>query len=798
MSLSHPNPLALDDRRAPTHSVGAWAWAALAWVVSWLVLAWPWLSGRVTVPWDAKAHFLPQLQFMATSFATGDSPAWNPYVFAGHPQIADPQSLLFSPPMVLLAWFDPAPGGWAMDAAVYVTILLSGLALMAWFRDCGWHPTGAVIAALAFGFGAAMAWRIQHVGQVLSLAYVPMILLLLNRALDDVRERRMLHRLAYGIGAGVIGAALVLGRDQVALLAVYFFVAYALWRLLAANGTVTQRLLRALPPLALGAVIGLTLVAIPILLTALMADGSNRPQIDYLSAGAGSFHPGLFATLIAPDMFGSTGPMADYWGPPSFTWRDTGLFIAQNMGQLYIGIIPLMLIGYAVMRGWLFDREIAPFAIAGVVMTLYALGWFTPLFGFAHAYLPGVDLYRRPADAVFLIGLFGAITAGYAAHQLFVDDLAEISDWRWQVIAAILLAAFAAVIALAISFDRLTQARAALLVSGAIASIGLSAILAAVYLKPIRASLAAGLLIAATTLDLAISNGPGGATALPPEHYAVLEPAIETPVIKALQELTVRNETRRDRVELAGLGFHWGNVSLTHSLEHTLGYNPIRLDNYAKATGAGDLIATPQDRKFTKLFTGYNSQLAKMLGLRWVAVPASDTNGAAEKLTTGLRRMMSLPDATIFEVTGTQPRAWVSPSAVYGDFETIMATGQWPPTNYGVWIDDKTLPRSDPALPSVRRGAAKILSYRNTKVRIETETTQAGWLILNDIWHPWWRATVNGKTVPIERANILFRAVRIPAGKAVVRFTFEPIRSAIEQITMPRRPQDLNKDSHDL
>jgi hypothetical protein len=60
----------------------------------WLVLTWPWLSGAVTVPWDAKAHFYPQLVFLARSLHTGDSPFWTPNVFAGHPQIADPQSLL--------------------------------------------------------------------------------------------------------------------------------------------------------------------------------------------------------------------------------------------------------------------------------------------------------------------------------------------------------------------------------------------------------------------------------------------------------------------------------------------------------------------------------------------------------------------------------------------------------------------------------------------------------------------------------------------------------------------------------
>src|SRR5262245_31503183 len=57
-----------------------------------LIVGWPWLSGRVTIPWDAKAGFLPQVQFLAQSLASGESPFWVPYAFSGHPQVADPQA----------------------------------------------------------------------------------------------------------------------------------------------------------------------------------------------------------------------------------------------------------------------------------------------------------------------------------------------------------------------------------------------------------------------------------------------------------------------------------------------------------------------------------------------------------------------------------------------------------------------------------------------------------------------------------------------------------------------------------
>src|SRR3954471_9424626 len=81
-----------------------------------IVPAWPWLSGAVTIPYDAKSTFLPPVEFLARAFAQGQSPFWTPNVYAGWPNIADPQSMLLSPLHVLLALVNRAPGFQATDA----------------------------------------------------------------------------------------------------------------------------------------------------------------------------------------------------------------------------------------------------------------------------------------------------------------------------------------------------------------------------------------------------------------------------------------------------------------------------------------------------------------------------------------------------------------------------------------------------------------------------------------------------------------------------------------------------------
>src|ERR671926_473701 len=106
------------DRREPPPLASTLRLLALPW----LALTWPWLSGRVTIPWDAKAHFYPQLQFLAQSIHRGEAPFWTPFVFSGSPQIADPQSLIFSPPFLLLALLTPDPGFRAADAPVFAML----------------------------------------------------------------------------------------------------------------------------------------------------------------------------------------------------------------------------------------------------------------------------------------------------------------------------------------------------------------------------------------------------------------------------------------------------------------------------------------------------------------------------------------------------------------------------------------------------------------------------------------------------------------------------------------------------
>jgi uncharacterized membrane protein YfhO len=59
-------------------------------------------------------------------------------------------------------------------------------------------------------------------------------------------------------------------------------------------------------------------------------------------------------------------------------------------------------------------------------------------------------------------------------------------------------------------------------------------------------------------------------------------------------------------------------------------------------------------------------------------------------------------------------------------------------------------------------------------VSVDTDARRPALLVLTDNWYPGWKATVDGKSAPVERVDYLIRGVRVPAGSHRVEFSFEP------------------------
>jgi hypothetical protein len=756
--------------------------AALALVASWIVLCAPWLFGDVSIPYDAKAHFQAQVQFLANALHSGQSPFWNPHVFAGSPQIADPQSLVLSP-AVLVALLDPTPSFQLVDGFTFGLMALGGFSILMLFRDRGWHPAGAIVAALGFAFGASAAWRIQHVGQVQSFAFFAIALWLLARTIDRRSPR-------WGMAAGAAAGLMIVEQDQVAFLAALVLAGLVLNHWIDGDRR-KARLAASVRPLLAAGVTCFVIAALPLLMTVLFVLSSSRPSIEFTEATRGSLHPASLLTLLFSDLYGAYDEAVRYWGPFSPSWNPNEITLSQNMSQLYIGALPIALIlGLGFSRRLVFAREIRFYTIATLLVILYALGANTPFYRLVYEVVPGVALFRRPADATFLMGGLMAILGGYLVHR-WVTDAAPAVHGRALVHlkGSLLLVLLAAALAVAASQGKIDVAIRPIAISLAwlAASIGTLLLVTRLSYRPTWAMVSA--LAVVLTADLALNNGPNESTALPRKNFTMLDPDAPNETIRIIKALSKQplGSPRRDRVELAGLGFDWPNAPMVHGLDHTLGYNPLRLADFTRAVGAEDSIIGPNQRRFTALFPSYRCRLANLLGLRYIVSPIPVDRIDRLMKPTDLRFMARTPEGYLYENTEALPRVLFVHNWQIADFGRIMRDGAWPPADprYTVLLDQRPIVPQATSLDAPEEwkpASVRIQRYENTVIDIEVDTTEPGFVVLNDVWHPWWFATIDGLPAKVHKANVLFRAVIVGPGRHQIRFEFAPVAGALQEL----------------
>lgn len=749
------------------------------YTVAFLALAWPWLSGAVEIPYDAASQFYPQLAFLARSFATGQSPFWTPNIFAGWPQIADPQSLIFSPFHVIVALLVPNPSPRLADGMVFALLYAGGAGVIMFFRDRGWHAGGALVAALAFAFGGSAASRIQHVGQIESLVFLPLALWMLARALERSSWRA-------GAGAGVFGAFIALGRNQVALIEIYVLTAYVLWHWLDGSGP-ASRIAASVKPLAAGALAGALIVTVPVTLTALLAIHSNRPDIGFSFAAGGSLHPANLLMLVFADIYGAGDFNRDLWGPPGFAWHDafgpTGLAVAQNVGQIYAGALAaVVVIGFGMLRGLLWARDIRLFTCAMGLTLLYALGKYTPAFHLIYAVLPGVTFYRRPADATFVFCALLAVIAGYLVHRFLTDTLPARKRWQRGAEIAIAVALAGIAFGLACWVGVLQSAALPILWGIGFAAAAAATLVLARRLASRGALTAAALLAAFSVADLGWNNAPDESTGLKPAQYEALRPDTgdETVALLKAKLTAAATPDRRDRVELIGVAYHWPNIGLVHDFDHLFGHNPLRLENFQRATNASDTVAGVDQRQFTPLMSSYRSVLENLFGVRFIAIGAPIERIDPSLKPGDLDFIARTKDAYVYENPRALSRVMLATEWRKADFGAMIRDGAWPDVDPRRTVLLEEAPAAAPAVAAV--GTARIAHYRNTDIGIEVDAPGGGFLVLNDIWHPWWRASIDGKPTEILKANVLFRAVVVPPGKHAVRFAFHPFAGAFAEL----------------
>lgn len=369
------------------YAVAAWPvlllWALCLLDYGRLVLPGPWPPQYIALS-DLSRQFYPFQRFVAQRLAAGQLPTWNPYLYAGHPQLADPQTAVFSPLGLLinLTAGHVDLSYLALEWRAVLDYMLAALFAYLFFQRLTRSTLGGTVGALCFTFGGFLSsYPLPQLPVLETALWLPLVLYCLDRALASP-----CHGAAWAAATGLAGGALALaGHAQTAMLAAYTVAAYAMYRTAVQRPPWPALLGRAL----LAAVIAGGIASAQLLPTLAFAAESTRAHLSFAEAGGG-YDAHDFLELLFPG----------------------GIF----QRTYYIGILPLALAGLAATRRpgrfWL-----GLFLVAAIV----ALGANTPLFRLLYLAGPGFAAFRDQERA--------AAVAAFACCALAAQGASLVLGW---------------------------------------------------------------------------------------------------------------------------------------------------------------------------------------------------------------------------------------------------------------------------------------------------------------------------------------------------------------------------------
>ena len=279
-----------------------WGWSLLLWI---LLLFFPWWGlGRSFTATDLLAqtstmydpgvviqnedmldnifYQLPSLEYLSQSWQQGRIPLWNPLYLAGTPSAFNGQSGYLYPPRWLLA---PAGAVTAYHLSLLIHLSLTAFFTYAWGRDRGLGRPAAHLLALSWALNGPVLAYLGLESPCLSQAWLSGCLFALGRTCRDPRWAPLA---GLAVGVGVLGGHL--NWTFLGLLTAFIWAARI-------------HLKRTVVAAVLGG-----LLAFPILFPlASHLQSSQRPprEPEFFQQAQSQYLRGLAITLLYPEAYGS-------------------------------------------------------------------------------------------------------------------------------------------------------------------------------------------------------------------------------------------------------------------------------------------------------------------------------------------------------------------------------------------------------------------------------------------------------------------------------------------------------------
>lgn len=670
--------------------------------------------------YDSVGQFYPWRKFAADSVHLGIIPLWNPYQFCGTPFLANSQSAVLYPGSLLHYILGPRlAAGWS----ALLHLVLAATFMWLFLRGLGLSTTAGALGGIGYAFST---WQISwlHLPTFLATScWLPLVLWLVCR----------LYAGGGWIAPGfALGMTLLAGHLQIAF---YVLFAAGLMAAYLAAGRLRTR-----QPLVAARGMGLFIVSL--ILAGMLAAPQVMPAWElsrqshrtvppsaqgYQAYTAYAVSANALSTLFMPDLFGnpSAGDL------PYFGTSRGGMYFNYAEGALYVGLPTLFLAVYALLRRRQPGRLLPFFGGLALLALLIALG--TAVDALFYFYVPGFGQSGSPGRALVLWAFALSALAALGYEKLTHDNATPI---KTAGIAVAIVASLAAVTlamgtsaALSIYPAAAEAWRNQWPRQAALFALSTGTVLALATGK-MRTGWMTLLPLALLTVDLFATGFHYNPSATPVDVY---------PTTQSLRLLQQR--ARHERIMPINTDWRFSgpqailppNGATVFGLRDVQGYDSLFPGRYKafmnRLAGPGQDSSPPEvgNMVFAKMA---DPQWAAQAGVRYIL---SQTP-------------LSLPDAR----------------EIYVD-QIYLYELSHAPGRVRIQTDDGRL------LPF------QWLEDGITRVGLRVEAPAPATLLLTDQYYPGWQALLDDrKPVPILRANEVFRQVRIPAGRHVVRFRYQP------------------------
>lgn len=686
---------------------------------------------------DVIGQIVPWKHLVVTIWKTGQIPLWNMYSFSGTPLLANYQSAVLSP-FNLLFFIFPFVDGWSL--LVLLQPLLAGFFTYVFARRIGMSKVGSLIASFSFMFcGFLVVWMGYG-----TLGYALLFLPLGMYAIESYFQKNQLRYL--NLFSFILPLSFFSGHFQISLYVFLTLFAFLIYKSLAVRS------------LRKGFFVGLYL-----LFGILLCLPQLLPSLEFYRQ---SLRSAIFqrsevipwsylSTFLAPDFLGNPVTRNDWFG-----------HYAEWNG--YIGGMGLLL---ALLGVGQWKKSIVPFLfIAGFLALLFALP--TPL-GDMIVTLHIPVLSTSAASRIICIYSFCfAMLAGFGWDRL--TNSLEKKEWRtiiqWVLVGCILFGSLWIVVIgrLFMSPDKIVIAKQnlvlpSLLFAGALGGVGMSF----VFPKKYRLLFLSLLFIALVGFDM--YRFASKWQAFDPKEYFFAS-------ISVGQELETLSTYHR------GLGNYGAEVANYYQLPMVEGYDalyPKRYGEFITSLGTGQLREPNRSTvEFPKNGT-YAPQAVNLLDIKYIIAKLSDDNMVWafpywQYPSNQFVQIFQDSAYRILQNSNAYPRAFlVGKYTIQTNSQKILNTmfGK----NFDLRSDVVLEQQLKTPISNDHSAKATIQNYQTNQIKLTTQANANMLLFLSDPFYPGWNASIDGKQVPILRADFAFRAIAVPAGNHLITFSYQPL-----------------------